>query len=118
MITLDLNYDGTFFFGQRPEEIADEFRIHHPLALALATYGYGHETLRRLRDVTKVSLGLLLDPFGHASERSEHQPIEWLAECLTPLLDERLIRYCGLSCTVPSIEYVEAISRLVADRES
>jgi len=38
-----------------------------------------------------------------------------MAECLGPLLDERLLSFCGLSCTVPSIEYVRAIARLIEE---
>jgi hypothetical protein len=44
---------------------------------------------------------------------TENRPIEWLAECLEPLLDQRLLNFCGLSCTVPSIEYVKTIARLI-----
>jgi methionine synthase I (cobalamin-dependent) len=111
MITFDLNYDGTILSGERPEELWEMFRDYKPIALGLATYGYGSETVRRLRDVTDLPIGFLLDscPYG----TPENRPIEWLAECLGPLLDDRLLNFCGLSCTVPSIEYVKAIGGLI-----
>lgn len=90
------------------------FQDYRPIALGLATYGYGSETVRRLRDVTALPIGLLLDPFPYAPpSMTENRPIEWLAECLRPLLDERLLNFCGLSCTVPSIEYVKSIGGLI-----
>jgi hypothetical protein len=114
MITFDLNYDGTILSGERPEELWEMLRAYRPIALGLSTYGYGQDTVRRLRDVTDVPIGLLLDPFPYVPPTmTESRPIEWLAECLVPLLDERLLGFCGLSCTVPSIEYVKTIAGLI-----
>ena len=70
--------------------------------------------LRWLHDATDIPLGLLLDPFPYAPpSMKENRPIEWLNECLAPLLGERLLSFCGLSCTVPSIQYVTAIAGLI-----
>jgi hypothetical protein len=104
---------GTILSGERPEALWDQLRDYKTVALGLATYGYGEDTLRRLRDVTDVPLGLLLDPFPCAIPLTQNRPIEWLSEGLEPLLDERLLSFCGLSCTVPSIEYVKAIAGLI-----
>ena len=114
IITFDLNPDGTILSGERPEALWEMLRDYRPIALGLATYGYGAETVRRLRDVTDVPIGLLLDPFPYAPPSiTENRPIEWLAECLGPLLDEHQLNFCGLSCTVPSIDYVKAIVGLI-----
>ena len=114
MITFDLNPDGTILSGERPEALWEIFRDYKPIGLGLATYGHGSETVRRLRDVTDLPIGFLLDPFPYAPpSMTENRPIEWLAECLGPLLDDRLLKFCGLSCTVPSLEYVKAIGGLI-----
>jgi methionine synthase I (cobalamin-dependent) len=113
IITFDLDPMGTILSGERPEALWDQLRDYKTVALGLATYGYGEDTLRRLRDVTDVPLGLLLDPFPWAIPLTQNRPIEWLSEGLEPLLDERLLSFCGLSCTVPSIEYVKAVAGLI-----
>jgi hypothetical protein len=113
IITFDLDPMGTILSGDRPEALWDLLRDYKPIALGIATYGYGEDTLRRLRDVTDVPLGLLLDPFPWANTVTLNRPIEWLTECLGPLPDERLLSFCGLSCTVPSIEYVKAVAGLI-----
>jgi 5-methyltetrahydrofolate--homocysteine methyltransferase len=114
MITFDLNRDGTIISGERPEALWEWLRPHRPIALGLATYGWGLDTLRRLRNTTDVPLGLLLDPFPWAPpSMTENRPIEWLGECLRPPLEEGLLNFCGLSCTVPSIEYIRAIAQLI-----
>ncbi len=112
MITFDLDPTGTILSGERPEALWGLLRDYKPIALGLATYGYGQDTVRRLRDVTKVPIGLLLDPFP-AKPLTENRPVEWLAECLGPLLDERLLSFSGLSCTIPSIDYVKVLARLI-----
>jgi methionine synthase I (cobalamin-dependent) len=114
MITFDLNHDGTILSGERPEALWGMLRAYRPIALGLATYGYGQDTVRRLREITDIPIGLLLDPFPYAPpSMTENRPIEWMAECLGPLLDERLLSFCGLSCTVPSIEYVKTVAGLI-----
>ncbi len=112
IVTFDLDPAGTIMSGERPEELWEDLRGYKPIALGLATYGYGQDTVRRLREVTEVPLGILLDPFPR-TPFSENEPIDWLAECLQPLLDERLLSFCGLSCTVPSIEYVRKVGSLI-----
>ena len=114
MITFDLSPDGTILSGERPEALLKMFRDRSPIAFGLATYGYGGDTVRRLHDATDVPVGLLLDPFPYAPpSMKENRPIEWLEECLAPLLTDSLISFCGLSCTVPSIQYVTAIADLI-----
>jgi hypothetical protein len=44
---------------------------------------------------------------------TENRSLGWLVECLGPLLSEGLLNFCGLSCTVPSIEYVKAVIDLI-----
>ena len=115
-ITFDVDPHGTLVTGERPEDLWGMLQAHDPIALGLATYGYGADALRRLRDASGVPVGLLLDPFPWAPPTmTEYRPIEWLAECLEPLLNERLLSFCGLSCTIPSIEYVSVISNLIRD---
>jgi methionine synthase I (cobalamin-dependent) len=114
MITLDPSPSMTMLSGERPEELWPLLRDYSPIAVGFATYGLGHEMLRHLREVTDIPIGLLLDPCPWAPpSMTENRPIEWLAECLMPLLDEDLLSFCGLSCTVPSIEYVRAVVALV-----
>jgi hypothetical protein len=114
MVTFDLNYDGTILSGERPEALWGMLRAHSPIALGVATYGWRQDGVRRLRDLTDIPVGLLLDPCPHApSTMTENRPIELLGECLGPLLSDHLLSFCGLSCTVPSIEYVKAVSRLI-----
>jgi methionine synthase I (cobalamin-dependent) len=114
MITLDPSPGVTMLSGERPEELWPLLRDYSPIAVGFATYGLGHEMLRHLREVTDVPIGLLLDPCPWAPpSMTENRPIAWLAECLMPLLDEDLLSFCGLSCTVPSIEYVRAVVALV-----
>jgi methionine synthase I (cobalamin-dependent) len=117
IITFDLNNDGTILSGERPEALWGMLRPHTPIALGVVTYGWGQDTVRRLRDLTDVPIGLLLDPFPYAPPTmTENRPIEWLEECISPLLSDHLLSFCGLSCTVPSIEYVKAVSRLIGQR--
>ena len=114
MVSFDLNHDGTILSGERPEALWGMLRAYSPIALGLVTYGSGQDTVRRLRDLTDVPIGLLLDPFPYAPPTmTENRPIEWLGECLGSLLSEHVLSFCGLSCTVPSIEYVKAVSRLI-----
>jgi methionine synthase I (cobalamin-dependent) len=114
MITFDLNFDGTILSGERPEALSGMLRSYKPIALGLATYGYGQDTVRRLREITDVPIGLVLDPCPYAPpSMTENRPIDWLAECLGPLLDEGLLSFCGISCTVPSIEYIKTVSGLI-----
>jgi methionine synthase I (cobalamin-dependent) len=114
MITFDLNFDGTILSGERPETLWEMLRAYSPIALGLVTYGYGQDTVRRLREITGIPIGLLLDPCPYAPPNwTENRPIEWLTECLGPLLDDGLLSFCGLSCTVPSIEYIRAVAGLI-----
>ena len=118
MITFDLSFDGTIgSSGERPEALWEMLRDYRPIALGLATYGYGEDTVRRLREVTGIPIGLLLDPCPYAPPTmTENRPIEWLTECLGPQLDDGLLSFCGLSCTVPSIEYIKTIAGLIRSR--
>jgi hypothetical protein len=115
MVTLDLAPTGIIFSGERPEMLwGGLLRDYSPIALGLVTYGYGQDVVRRLRDVTDTPIGLLLDPCPYAPpQMTENRSVEWVGECLEPLLDEHLLSFCGLSCTVPSIEYVKAVAGLI-----
>ena len=42
------------------------------------------------------------------------RPVSWLTDTLAPLLEEGLLNYCGLSNTVPSMDYVRTIATLIA----
>jgi homocysteine S-methyltransferase len=110
IVTLDLDPGGTIMSGERPEELWEDVRAYKPIALGLVTYGYGQDAVRRLREATDGPLGFLVDPYRRPDE---NQPVDWLAECLGPLLDERLLSFCGLSCTVPAIEYVREAADLI-----
>ena len=73
--------------------------------------------MRRLRNATGLPVGLLVDPFPYAPPAmTGNRPIEWLGECLGPLLRDHLLSFCGLSCTVPSIDYVKAIAGLIGEQ--
>lgn len=117
IVTFDLDRNGTIVSGERPEALWGMLRSHSPIALGLATYGWGQDTVRRLRDLTDIPIGLLLDPFPYAPPTmTQNRPIEWLGECLGSLLNEHLLSFCGLSCTVPSIEYVKAVAVLIREQ--
>lgn len=115
MVTLDLDPTGIIVSGERPEALWDGLlRDYNLIALGLVTYGYGQDIVRRLRDVTDTPIGLLLDPCPYAPpQMTENRSVEWLGECLEPLLDEHLPSFCGLSCTVPSIDYVKVVAGLI-----
>jgi hypothetical protein len=106
MVTLDLPHNGTLLSGHHIDQVWSLAAGYKPAAIGIASYGYGAAELRRLREVADVPLGLFLD-VCHGESAS------WLVEILEPLLAERLLSYCGLSCTVPSIEYVKTVAALL-----
>jgi methionine synthase I (cobalamin-dependent) len=113
VISFDVDPQGTLLSGERPEDMWGSLRPYPPVALGLVTYGYGADQLRRLRDVSQVPVGMFIDPFPWCTEVASIRPIEWIAECLGPLLDAQLLSFCGLSCTIPSIDYIRAVSDLI-----
>jgi methionine synthase I (cobalamin-dependent) len=106
MLTLDLPFPGTLLSGHRIDQVWSLIAAYKPIALGIASYGYGGEELRRVREVADVPLGLLLDV-------CHGEPASWLVEILEPLLAARLLSYCGLSCTVPSLDYVRTVAALL-----
>ncbi|MFN7926293.1 MAG: homocysteine S-methyltransferase family protein [Bryobacteraceae bacterium] len=52
IITFDLTPLGIIVSGERPEDLSDIWEHRSVIGIGLATYGYGGETLRRLRDRT------------------------------------------------------------------
>lgn len=113
LITVDLNPDGTMLTGETLDELWPLLQPYAPAALGLASYRYGQHALRRLRDVTDTPLGLLLDPAPSGHPQTGNRPVSWRAECLEPLLADHRLSYCGLSCTVPSLAYVQEVARLI-----
>jgi methionine synthase I (cobalamin-dependent) len=113
ILTLDVPFHGLLLSGQTVEQLCSQIAGFSPLAFGLATYGSGGDELRHVRQISDVPVGLLLDPFPYAIG-VDLRPASWLAEVLEPLLAEGLLSYCGLSCTVPSIDYVKAVAALIA----
>jgi methionine synthase I (cobalamin-dependent) len=52
LITFDLSPDGTILYGERPEALWGTLQDYKPTSPGLATYGYGSDTVRRLREAT------------------------------------------------------------------
>jgi methionine synthase I (cobalamin-dependent) len=106
MVTLDLPFGGALLSNHRPDQLWSIIEAYRPIALGIASYGRGVEDLRQLREVSGLPIGWILDPC-HGESAS------WAAEILKPLLEERLLNYCGIGCTVPSLDYVTAIADLL-----
>jgi hypothetical protein len=105
---------GRLWTGERPKELWADMRNHRPIAVGVATYGGCHDSVRKLRGVSDAPVGFLLDPYVQPDTHG--RPIEWISECLTPLLEEGLLGFCGLSCTVPSIEWIRVTADLTRSR--